>query len=195
MHLFIATQIVVVGSSTTSSGIIAIAIIVPVVVLSVIILTVMVFLFWYFWLHSRKLTRVNFTIEMMSAQYQVENPLFDRVGTLKPTGPHEKEFLLENITRVRGLGEGAFGCVYQGVAKNIIAEEESTTVAVKQLKVNTFEDDDIIVRDFFKGCNGIPNFTVLNLCGFKKIVKFSAKNEIIIIISIAPDQCMTKFFL
>ena len=88
---------------------------------------------------------------MMSALYQVDNPLFDRVEALKPTGPHEKEFPLDSVTCVRELGEGAFGRVYQGTAKNIVVGEESTTVAVKQLKVNAFEDDGIVVREFFKG--------------------------------------------
>ena len=137
------------SSTSTSHGVVAIAVIIPVVVLSVIIVTMMISLFWYF--RHRKLTRVNFTIEMMSAQYQVENPLFDRVEALKPIGPHDKEFPLKNITCVRELGEGAFGRVYQGTAANIVKEEDSTTVAVKQLKVNTFESDIIIVTEFFKG--------------------------------------------
>ena len=137
------------SSTSTSHGVVAIAVIIPVVVLSVIIVTIMISLFWYF--RRRKLTRVNFTIEMMSAQYQVENPLFDRVEALKPICPHDKEFPLKNITCVRELGEGAFGRVYQGTAANIVKEEDSTTVAVKQLKVNTFESDVIIVTEFFKG--------------------------------------------
>ena len=150
--IFTATQIIVVESSTDSShGVVAIAVIIPVVVITVIIVTVMISLFWYFRHRHRKLTRVNFTIEMMSAQYQVENPLFDRVESLKPTGPHDKEFPMKDITCVRELGEGAFGRVYQGVATNIVTEEDSTTVAVKQLKVNGFESDGIIVRHFFKG--------------------------------------------
>ena len=139
------------SSTSTSHGVVAIAIIIPVVVLSVIIVTMMVCFFCYFHHRRRKLARVNFTIEMMSAQYQVENPLFDRVEALKPIGPHDKEFPLKDITCVRELGEGAFGRVYQGMAANIIKEEDSTTVAVKQLKVNTFESDGVIVTEFFKG--------------------------------------------
>lgn len=142
---------VIVESSTTSPGVVTIAIIVPVVILAVVIVTVIIFLVWYFWYYSRKLARTNFTIEMMSSQYQVENPLFDRVGTLKLTGPHEKEFPSKSITCVRELGEGAFGHVYQGTAANIIAGENSTPVAVKQLKANSFKDDSIIVSDFLKG--------------------------------------------
>lgn len=138
-------------SPTTSPGIIAVAIIVPVIALTVIILTAMTIVVWYLQHRNRKLMRENFTIEMMSAQYQIENPLFDRIGTLKPTGPHEKEFPLESIVSVRELGEGAFGRVYQGLAANIIAGEDSTTVAVKQLKVNAFEHHTIIVQEFFKG--------------------------------------------
>ena len=152
MYIFTAAQIIVVESSSNASpGIIAVAVILPVVVLAVIVVTMPIFLVWYFRRRSRKLARENFTIEMMSALYQVDNPLFDRVEALKPTGPHEKEFPLDSVTCVRELGEGAFGRVYQGVAKNIIVGEESTTVAVKQLKVNTFEDDGIVVREFFKG--------------------------------------------
>ena len=150
--IFTATQIVVVESSSSASpGIIAVAVILPVAVLTVIVVTITIFLVWYFRRRSRKLARANFTIEMMSTLYQVDNPLFDRVEALKPTGPHEKEFPLNSVTCVRELGEGAFGRVYQGMAKNIIMGEDSTTVAVKQLKVNTFEDNGVVVGEFFKG--------------------------------------------
>ena len=81
----------------------------------------------------------------------VDNPIFDRVETLNQAGAHEKEFSLEKITFVRELGEGAFGRVYQGMAANIIAGEDSTIVAVKQLKSNTPGDDGSAKVDFFKG--------------------------------------------
>ena len=151
---------VVESSSNASPGIIAVAVILPVVLLTVIVVTLTIFLVWYFRRRSRKLARANFTVEMMSTLYQVENPLFDRVEALKPTGPHEKEFPLDGITCVRELGEGAFGRVYQGVAKNIIVGEDSTTIAVKQLKVNTFEDDSIVVKEFFKGSNILHSYVL-----------------------------------
>ena len=146
-----ATQVAVKSSSSTRLEIITVAVIVPVVVLTLIIVLMTVFLVWYIRRRSRNLKGVNFTIEMMSNLYQVENPLFDRVEALKQAGPHEKEFPLDNISCVRELGEGAFGRVYQGVAAKIIAGEDSTTVAVKQLKANTFEDKSVVIREFFKG--------------------------------------------
>lgn len=44
------------------------------------------------------------------------------------------EFPRSNLTLGRSLGEGEFGKVVQGEAKNILQENVSTTVAVKMLK-------------------------------------------------------------
>jgi len=87
----------------------------------------------------------------MAKQFQFTSPLFDRVETWQCFGPHEKEFPSEKIRFVRELGEGAFGWVYQGMATNIIEGEDSTIVAVKQLKTDTNMDDNIVRVEFFKG--------------------------------------------
>ena len=107
-----------------------------------------VFLLWY-----RQRSKIHeFTVVRMAEIYQtLDHPLFDRVGTLKQAGPHEKEFSIENVTFVRELGEGAFGRVYQGMAANIITGEDSTIVAVKQLKLSTSADDGAALVDFLKG--------------------------------------------
>lgn len=99
----------------------------------------------------------------MAETYQEANPIFDRVGTLRQTGPHEKEFSSDNITFIRELGEGAFGRVYQGMA-NIFTGEESTVVAVKQLKVNTLADDGASVVEFFKGQQNETVYLQLCMC-------------------------------
>ena len=136
------------STSSVSPGAIAAAVIVPILLLIIIVIFITVFLIWY----HRRSKIYEFTIEKMAETYQtVNNPLFDRVGTLNKAGSHEKEFPSEKITFVRELGEGAFGRVYQGMAANIIAGEESTIVAVKQLKLNTSGDDGAAVVDFFKG--------------------------------------------
>ncbi|XP_065905859.1 muscle, skeletal receptor tyrosine-protein kinase-like isoform X2 [Dysidea avara] len=131
----------------TSPGVIATAVIVPILVLITGSVLVTVILVWYY---RQRNKIVDFTIEMMTEQYQTSNPLFDRVQTLKPPGPHEKEFSSELITFVRELGEGAFGRVYQGMATNIIEGEDSTIVAVKQLKTDNAVDDNAVMMEFFK---------------------------------------------
>ena len=135
------------SSSHTKSGTIAAAVAVPTVLMIIIVILVTIFILWY---HQRKKI-FEFTIDRITETYQGNNPIFDRVETLRQAGPHVKEFSVENITFTRELGEGAFGRVYEGIAKNIIAGEDSTVVAVKQLKVNTTSDDDAAVVDFFKG--------------------------------------------
>ena len=140
--------VVVLKETGTSPGVIATAVIVPILVLITGSVLVTVILVWYYRQHNKT---VDFTIEMMTEQYQTSNPLFDRVQTLKPPGPHEKEFSSELITFVRELGEGAFGRVYQGMATNIIEGEDSTIVAVKQLKTDNAVDDNAVMMEFFKG--------------------------------------------
>ena len=135
--------------SGTSSGAVAAAVVVPTVPLIIIIIVLIVFLWWF---RRRSSKKHEFDIDRMAEAYETSNhPLFDRVEELKQAGPHEKEFSLENITFARELGEGAFGRVYEAVAANIIAGEDSTIVAVKQLKLSTSGDDDVTMVDFFKG--------------------------------------------
>ena len=135
--------------SGASPGAVAAAVVVPTVLLIVIIIVLIMFLLW-FRRHNSK--SHEFNIDRMAEAYEMPNhPLFDRVKELKQAGPHEKEFSIERITFARELGEGAFGRVYEGIAANIIAGEDSTTVAVKQLKSSISGDDDITVVDFFKG--------------------------------------------
>ena len=123
--------------------------IVPIVVLTIIVMLVSICLVWF---HQHNKRIYEFTIEKMAETYKMDdNPIFDRVDTLNQAGTHEKEFSSEKITFVRELGEGAFGRVYQGMAANIIAGEDSTIVAVKQLKSNTPGDDGSAKVDFFKG--------------------------------------------
>ena len=135
------------SSSNTNSGTIAAAVVVPTVLMITIIVLVIIILIWY--CKRRKI--FEFTIDRITETYQVNNPLFDRVEALRQAGPHEKEFSSENITFTRELGEGAFGRVYQGIAADIIAGEDSTVVAVKQLKLDTTSDDTAAAVDFFKG--------------------------------------------
>ena len=131
-----------------SPGAIVAAVVVPILLLIVIIIVVTTIWIWY----HRHSKIYEFTIEEMADKYKtVDNPLFDRVDTLNQVGAHEKEFSSENITFVRELGEGAFGRVYQGMAANIIEGEDSTIVAVKQLKLNAYGDDGSVMVDFFKG--------------------------------------------
>ena len=127
------------------------AVVVPTALLIIVVILVTIFLLW-FRQHNNK--PHEFTIDRMAETYQtLHHPLFDRIEALKQAGPHEKEFSSEKVTFVRELGEGAFGRVYQGMAANIIAGEDSTIVAVKQLKLNTSEsgEDGGAVVDFFKG--------------------------------------------
>ena len=137
------------STSHTSSGTIVAAVVVPTTILLTI--TVILAIILLMWFHQHK--RIyEFTIDRMTNTYQAaKHPLFDRIEPVKQTGPHEKEFSSENITFCRELGEGAFGRVYEGIATNIIAGEDSTVVAVKQLKLNTSADDDAVLVDFFKG--------------------------------------------
>ena len=139
--------------SQTNPGTVAAAVVVPTVLLILIVILVTIFLLWFRrHIHSKNLRMDEFTIDRMAEAYQtLDHPLFDRIEALKQAGPHEKEFSIESITFARELGEGAFGRVYQGTAANIIAGEESTIVAVKQLKLNTSGDDGSTIVDFFKG--------------------------------------------
>ena len=134
--------------SETSAGVIATAVIVSVLVLITGSILVTVILVWYY---RQRNKAVDFTIEMMVEQYQADNPLFDRVQTLKLPGPHEKEFPSARIQFVRELGEGAFGRVYQAMATDIMEGEDSTIVAVKQLKTDNTVDHNAVVVEFFKG--------------------------------------------
>ena len=131
---------------------IAAAVVIP-TVLVIIIVTLVVAILVRFRVHT-KMTE-EFTIDMMIEAYKVpcNHPLFDRIKPLKQFGPHEKEFSSGNVSFCRELGEGAFGRVYQGIATNIIAGEDSTVVAVKQLKLDTVatSDDNTAIVDFFKG--------------------------------------------
>ena len=136
--------------SDASPGVIATTVVVPIILLVSGSVLVVVILVWYYRQHKKTIT-VEFTIDMMAEQYEASNPLFDRVQTSKPPGPHEKEFPSEKIKFVRELGEGAFGRVYQGMATNIIKEEDSTIVAVKQLKTDNTDDINTVVVEFFKG--------------------------------------------
>lgn len=111
-----------------------------------------IFLIWYCrYKKIQKKWEFEFNIDKLAETYQTDNPLLDRVETVNQAGCHEKEFASENVAFVRELGEGAFGRVYQGVAADIITGEDSTIVAVKQLKLNDSEDDGATVVEFFKG--------------------------------------------
>ena len=134
---------------STSSNTVAVAVAVPIVVFVVITVIVMLLVAWFY--RRYKTQEVEFTIDSMTENFQSSNPLFDRVQTLKSSGPHEKEFPSDKIKFIRELGEGAFGRVYQGMAANIIEGEDATIVAVKQLKTNTTMDDNSVVVEFFKG--------------------------------------------
>ena len=147
MHVML---VILLGSSTSSAspGAIVAAVVVSILLLMVIVIVVTASLIWY---HRRNKT-YEFNIERMAETYKmVDNPIFDRVDNLNQAGAHEKEFSSVKITFVRELGEGAFGRVYQGMATNIIAGEDSTIIAVKQLKLNNTEDDGSTMVDFFKG--------------------------------------------
>ena len=149
IFLYYAEVLKVSTSRRSHPGAIAAAVIVPIVVLTIIVILVSICLVWF---HRRSNKIYEFTIEKMTETYQTtNNPLFDRVKTLNQAGPHEKEFSSEKVTFIRELGEGAFGRVYQGMAANIIAGEDSTIVAVKQLKLNTTGDDGSAMVEFFKG--------------------------------------------
>ena len=55
--------------------------------------------------------------------------------------PHKKEFSPDKLELIRELGEGAFGTVYEGEARDILEEGVVTPVAVKQLRnLNARED-------------------------------------------------------
>ena len=136
---------------STSSSTVAVAVTVPIVVFVVITVIVILVIVWFY--RRYKTQEIEFTIENITEQFQSCNPIFDRVQALKSSGPHEKEFPSEKIKFVRELGEGAFGRVYQGMTTNIIEGEESTIVAVKQLKTDTTMDDNATVVEFFKGKN------------------------------------------
>ena len=135
------------GNSSTNPGIIAASVVIPIVLLIAILLLVIV-LIRRFQQHNKI---YEFTIDKIAETYTAVNPLFDRVQVEANSGSHEKEYASQSICFVRELGEGAFGRVYQGIATNIIAGEDSTVVAVKQLKTNTSVDDDAVIVDFFKG--------------------------------------------
>ena len=137
------------SASSTNSGVIAAAVVIPTVLVIIIVTLVVAILVWLR-LHT-KMTE-EFTIDKMAKAYQAgDHPLFDRIEPLKRSDPHEKEFSSKKIAFSRELGEGAFGRVYEGIAADIIAGEDSTVVAVKQLKLNTSVDDDGVIEDFFKG--------------------------------------------
>ena len=136
------------STSHASPGTIVAAVVVPTIILLILLILAILLL-----IRFRKNRKIyEFTIDGITETYQTaSNPLFDRIEPVKQAGPHEKEFSSENITFCRELGEGAFGRVYEGIATNIIAGEDSTVVAVKQLKLNTSADDDAVLVDFFKG--------------------------------------------
>ena len=142
------------NASSTDAGVKVAAVVIP-TVLVIIIVTLVVAI--SVWLHLHTKITEEFTIDKMTKAYQAavaKHPLFDRVKPLRQAGPHKKEFSSENVTFVRELGEGVFGRVYQGIATNIIAGEDSTVVAIKQLKLNTTltsDDNGAAVVDFFKG--------------------------------------------
>ena len=144
---YILCDVTEMSSSQTNPGTIAAAVTVPTVLMIVTVILVIIILIWY---RQRKKI-FEFTIDQITATHQMNNPLFDRVEASRQAGPHEKEFSSENVTFVRELGEGAFGRVYQGIAINIITGEDSTVVAVKQLKLNATSDASATVVDFFKG--------------------------------------------
>ena len=137
-------------NTVVESSSVAAAVAVPVVVFVVITVTMTLFIVWFY--RRYKTQEVVFTIQMMAEQYQTGNPIFDRVESLARSSPHDKEFSSDRIEFVRELGEGAFGWVYQGMATNIIEGEDSTIVAVKQLKTDATMDDNVVVVEFFKGC-------------------------------------------
>ena len=132
-----------------AAGLLVAVTIIPSAALMFIVVLVVLLVVWY--RHLRVKERIaNISIEAMARQFQFTNPLFDRVETQQHSGPHEKESPLQNIKFVRKLGEGAFGRVYQGMATNIVAGENYTIVAVKQLKTDTTADNNKL-GEFFKG--------------------------------------------
>ena len=141
------TLVTVIGESSTNPGVIAASVVVPIILLIAILLLMIALLKWF----QQRSKIYEFTIDKIAETYASVSPLFDRVQIETQSGCHEKEFASQNIQFVRELGEGAFGRVYQGIAVNITAGEDSTVVAVKQLKSNTSVDDDAIITDFFKG--------------------------------------------
>lgn len=54
------------------------------------------------------------------------------------------EFPPKKLTlKSQKLGEGSYGVVFEATAKGIIPNEENTTVAVKMLKMNNFDREEV----------------------------------------------------
>ena len=126
------------------------AVLVPLFVVTVTILAVVV-LVWVLWYRSRSKAIAEFNPETVSQAYQ---QLHFTSWQLERE-PHKREFPQERLQLLRELGVGAFGIVLQGTAEGIAEKEESTNVAVKQLRKGGSNINE--VKDFFREVDFMSN--------------------------------------
>uniref|UniRef100_A0A674MS96 Tyrosine-protein kinase receptor n=1 Tax=Takifugu rubripes TaxID=31033 RepID=A0A674MS96_TAKRU len=96
----------------------------------------------YFFMPSRKarvLARLGLSIFVIFKKKQTEGPTGPLIASSNPEYlsandvyvPDEWEVPREKITLLRELGQGSFGMVYEGIAKDIVKGDPETRVAVK----------------------------------------------------------------
>ena len=123
------------GDDENSTAVIVVAVVVPVLLL--ILLTVILILFVLRTAMKKRATKSSYELEKSDNRTTMRTPLHNTYVT-DPTAMTGSDKLpnipRENITYINDLGEGNFGMVIKGEAKNIIPGEFSTLVAVKVLK-------------------------------------------------------------
>ncbi len=117
------------------------------------------FIIWLVWYRSRS-KAITFQPEAVILAYQQTHPAWEHQRE-----PHSKEFPQTQLQLKRELGEGAFGIVHEGEARDIVEKGMTTVVAVKQLKGGS---DPSVVDDFFREVDFMAKLehpNIVNLLG------------------------------
>jgi proto-oncogene tyrosine-protein kinase ROS len=155
------------------------AVVIAAVVASVVVLVVIILIIIVCIRHHRIVTKENFSVHYHTEDRELEMLRTVRRRTnqdvpfnFNPTYTVEKKlvdglpsFPRSQLTLNDFLGQGQFGEVYMGVAHGIVAEEESTRVAVKTLRkdANEREREEFLTEARFMSNFQHPN--ILRLLG------------------------------
>lgn len=104
--------------------------------LSLIASLLLILIIYLFVRHRRKLKQSkNVVANFLEGKPQSINPelALDEQAYLLPYNMNY-EFPREKLKLGKQLGSGAFGVVFKGIARGILAHEQETTVAVKMIK-------------------------------------------------------------
>jgi len=120
----------------SNSVLIAVAVVVPILLVTLLTLIVIVFMLWTF-IKRREHAKFLYTLDKLPNDNVTEESICNSNYVSVPTVMGVDQLPIipkENITCISELGQGNFGMVMKGEAKNVVSDESPTLVAIKFLK-------------------------------------------------------------